>query len=157
MADFIKKMLKKRYVRQFIKFAIVGAVGILVNLGTLYITREYFGFPAIRGLIIGIVLATTTNFIGNKLWTFRNREKKPGTILIQYGNYWLCSAPGIALQIFSFYGLVTFMPWIWYINSGLIAIALASLLNFVLSKFWVFRILKDEPIDKKSEPDKKRV
>jgi dolichol-phosphate mannosyltransferase len=122
-----------------IKFYIIGATGILVNLGILYVLTEYFNIRPIIGLCVGIVAATTTNFIGNKVWTFRNTENKRKRVVAQYGYYWLCSLPGIILQVTSFYGLTNFLPRIWYLHSGLIAIVIASFVNFILSKFWVFK------------------
>lgn len=46
------------------------------------------------------------------------------------------------MQIASFYGLLIFFPRLWFINSALIAIALASVFNFLLSKLWIFKVLK---------------
>lgn len=129
---------KNKGMFQMGKFFAVGGIGMLINLGLIYLFTEFIGWWYIHSAIVGILVSLSTNFIGNKFWAFANMDTKVKVVVKQYLYFALCSLPGIMLQIISLYGLVEF-PKIWYINASVIAIIIASFFNFLLNKYWVFR------------------
>ena len=73
---FLKNLIgylpyKKEVFLQFLKFALVGLTGTFINLIILYVLTEYFGIYYMVSAIIAIGTTLITNFIGNKIWTFK--------------------------------------------------------------------------------------
>jgi len=61
----------KKELVQFIKFAIIGGIGVVINLGITYCFTEYFGVYYMISNCLGIIVAMSCNFVGNKVWTFK--------------------------------------------------------------------------------------
>ncbi|NPD90124.1 MAG: GtrA family protein [Asgard group archaeon] len=61
---------------QFIKFALVGASGTLINLGLVELTNGVFDWNYYLALTIGFVVSVLTNFILNDIWTFNPKFGK---------------------------------------------------------------------------------
>jgi len=123
---------------QMIKFYIVGCIGVFVNLGMLYTMTNFLGLWYFYSAIFGIFASVTTNFFGNKFWTFKIKDKKIKQFIIKYINFWIASIIGIIIQLTLIYILVQYFN-IWYLISAFIAIIIASFSNFLFSKFWVFK------------------
>jgi dolichol-phosphate mannosyltransferase len=69
------------YVRQLLmimpdyyKFAVVGASGVFVNLGVVWLLAYMLSIPHFIASIIGIEASLINNFVWNDLWTFRKRR-----------------------------------------------------------------------------------
>ena len=124
---------------QMIKFYIVGGSGVFVNLSTLYILTNFLGLWYLYSAIFGIVTSVTTNFLGNKIWTFKIKDKKIEKHIKKYINFWIASIVGIIIQLTLLYILVQYCD-IWYLVAAFIAIVIASFSNFLFSKFWVFKL-----------------
>lgn len=143
--------LLERY--RFIKFGIVGASGVVVNLTVLYIGHEYI-FHAIESsyrkpylsLALAISLATLNNFTWNRLWTWADRvrtleagEVHPVSLRVlsmEFGQYVTASAFGSALQYVLTLLLSNSMD---YRLANIIAIAAASVSNFLANDRWTFK------------------
>jgi len=63
-------------VAQFIKFAIVGASGTLINLGLVYLFYDTIGWNEYLAITIGFIVSVITNFILNDIWTFNPKFGK---------------------------------------------------------------------------------
>ena len=61
---------------QFIKFALVGASGTVINLGLVYIFYDLIGWNEYLAITIGFVVSVLTNFILNDIWTFNPKFGK---------------------------------------------------------------------------------
>ena len=123
---------------QMIKFYIVGASGVFVNLIILYLLTNFLGLWYLFSAIFGIIISVTTNFLGNKIWTFKIKDNKIKHYVKKYINFWVASLVGIIIQLILLYILVHFFD-IWYLLAAFIAIVIASFSNFLFSKFWVFK------------------
>lgn len=120
-----------------LKFFIVGTSGVAVNLGTIYILTNLLGLWYLYSAIFGVIASVTTNFLGNKTWTFKSKDKGLRQHLKKYVNFWVGSLMGIAIQLGLLYVLVQYFD-LWYMLGAFIAILIASSSNFLFSKFWVF-------------------
>lgn len=136
----ISRLLRWR----FLKFGTIGASGTAVNLAMLFLGQEWL-FRAIVSpktrldcsLILAILVATINNFSWNRLWTWRDRPRRPGHSLIaQFGQYALACWVGIVLQLVLTKMLVSHVN---YLVANLIAIVCASACNFVVNDVWTFR------------------
>lgn len=129
MRDFIDPM---------IKFYIVGGVGTIVNLGILYVLTDFLNIWYMLSAVIAISVSITTNFFGNRLWTFKNQLSERSSLYLQYRNFWLVSLLGIISQLALIYILVEYFN-IWYVLASFFGIVTVSFVKFLLSKFWVFK------------------
>lgn len=57
-----------------LKFSLVGASGIGVNMFFLWVLAERAGFPVLPASIIAIEFSILNNFAWNYQWTFRDRK-----------------------------------------------------------------------------------
>lgn len=149
--------------KRFMKFGVVGASGVVVNLGVLYICQEFLFIaiktPSMRlnlSLAVAIFFATVNNFFWNRAWTWSDRFHRPDKhLILHFGQYALACWVGIVLQV-----LLTklFVIYLHYLIANALAIVLASVFNFLVNNFWTFRSHKPVeeialPIIPEPEPD----
>ena len=143
--------LLERY--RFIKFGIVGASGVVVNLTVLHFGHEYvfnhleaaYNKPYFS-LALAISLATLNNFTWNRLWTWADRVRtleageshpiSPRLLAMEFGQYVTASAFGSGLQYVLTLLLSNSMD---YRLANIIAIVAASVSNFLANDRWTFR------------------
>lgn len=119
-----------------IKFSIVGGIGVLVNMGILYIFTEYFHIIYLISSLFAIELSIISNFILNDFWTWGERKKKKFyQRLIQYH-----ITAGITAFLANWLLLIflTEVLDIYYLISNLIGIGIGMLSNFILNDIWTF-------------------
>lgn len=132
---------------RFIKFGIVGASGVLVNLSMLYAGQEFLFSTIVSetlrlnlSLALAIFIATISNFSWNRIWTWHDRKSlRSVPIVVQFGQYALACWVGTAIQVALTNLFVLFMH---YLPANLIAVVIASLFNFVANDLWTFGRLK---------------
>lgn len=61
---------------EFVKFIMVNLISLFVNLAALKYAVDHIGIIPEVGQIIAIVFSTIVNFLGNKLWTFHQMNKR---------------------------------------------------------------------------------
>lgn len=137
----------KRLVIRFMRFGLVGGSGIFVNQAVLYAGMEWLFIGIDKearlgyALPLAIAVATTYNFLWNRLWTWRERRAVDGAgVAAQYAKYVIATLVGSTLQ----YGLTRYLadPSGWGLHYGvanLIAIGVASLVNFAMNDRMTFR------------------
>ena len=132
--------------RTFIKFAIVGASGVLVNLGlfTLLLVLEVNKFIASP---IAIELSIIWNFLLNNYWTFRRRKIGSRT-RIRGLKFNLVSIIALGVSYGTFVTLSFVFPDTRPQIHQLIGIIPATLVNYFLSSYWTFRQKDDLPLRK---------
>lgn len=132
--------------RTFIKFAIVGASGVLVNLGlfTLLLVLEVNKFIASP---IAIELSIIWNFLLNNYWTFRRRKIGSRT-RIRGLKFNLVSIIALGVSYGTFVALSLVFPDTRPQIHQLIGIIPATLVNYFLSSYWTFRQKDDLPLRK---------
>jgi len=121
------------------RFYTVGASGLLVN----YFVSFMFGAVLsnlwyIYATMIGIIFSMSSNFILNKIWTFEDRTFEPKRTLMQYGLFLGFSGIGAVFQLLMVYGLVE-LRHLDYSIALFLAVAIASVGNFLLNKKWTFQ------------------
>jgi putative flippase GtrA len=130
--------------KRFMKFGTVGASGVVVNLGVLYLCQEFL-FIAIQStgmrlnvsLAVAIFFATINNFYWNRIWTWSDRHHHPDKhLLLHFGQYALACWVGIVLQVLLTKLLVIYLH---YLIANALAIVIASVFNFLVNNFWTFR------------------
>jgi dolichol-phosphate mannosyltransferase len=126
------------FAKHAFQYYLVGASGVLVNLGLLYALKEYGGLWYLLSSAIAIYVSMTTNFLLNKTWTFKNTMAKQRTIFM-YGKFIGISFVGMMIQLGFNYIFVDKFS-MYYLLAAFISIGIASGVNFVLNRHITFGI-----------------
>ena len=133
----------KTYIQQnllnarLLKFSVVGASGVAVNMGLLYALTRFMGIHYILSSILAIEVSILTNFILNDIWTWRDRQKKTyWKRMLQYH-----ISVGITALLANWLLLIFFteVVGLHYMWSNLIGISVGMLFNYTLNDLWTFR------------------
>lgn len=134
-----EKRTSVKFLSKVGRFYTVGASGLLVNiLGSFLLTVLFPEIWYMHATIIAVVFSITTNFVLNKLWTFEDRDFALGKTLFQFGLFAGFSAFGALIQLSLLYFLVE-NNHMDRILGGVLAVAVASIGNFLLNKKWTFK------------------
>ena len=108
----------------FLKFCIVGSIGVLINTAILVLLYEYEHLPLIASSIGAISVAMMSNFIMNDQWTFQGGSGS-GLLLVRRATMFfaICSV-GILINIIVLNVLVHI--GIWFVAANLVGIASAT-------------------------------
>jgi len=139
---------------RYIKFGLVGASGTIVNLAVLYLCQEFF-FANIEStqrlyasLATAILVATVNNFAWNRMWTWRDRQSEwKGSLLSQFVRYGLASWLGTSVQYIATLWLAQHMH---YLLGNVMAIVVASVINYFTNDWWTFKAIHAKSALKKS-------
>ena len=126
------------FARHAIKYYVVGASGVLVNLGLLFILTEFVGMWYFLSYAIAISISITSNFTLNKFWTFKDSINSKNTILM-YIKFVSVSLLGMGIQLGSTYVLVESLA-VYYMLAAVISIGIAGAINFVINRRWTFGV-----------------
>jgi dolichol-phosphate mannosyltransferase len=137
----LKKEEKRKSVLFFSKagrFYTVGASGLLLNyfVSVFLTNNQIANLGYIQATIVGIIVSNISNFILNKAWTFEDRDFSLKRTLRQYGLFAAITAGGAIIQLGSLYMFLG--SGLQYEISLILAVALASVSNFLLNKRWTF-------------------
>lgn len=121
--------------KPFVKYAIVGLSGTLIDLVSLYLLVEFFFLPVLLAASLAFILAVINNFILNKFWTFRHPSKNYKKLFIKF---LIVSLVGLGLTLLSMY-LLVYLLAIWYIAAKIITSVLVVAWNFLANRLWTFK------------------
>lgn len=139
----LRRLLSKEQ-RRFIKFCMVGASGVPVNLLCTWIGYRWL-FPGVAeegrkaaAYVLGILVSIFTNFLLNDLWTWRDRDKTDGHFLGRLLRFYLVCSAASLIQFGTAMALSVWLR-LHYLVSQLCGIALATAVNFLINNVWTFR------------------
>lgn len=125
-------------IKQFIKFCTVGCLGASVNYGTFYLFYKAFSVYYVTSSLIGYFVAAGVIFLFNRQWTFNIRHGRVPKQLLKFVLLIGFSFAANGLSIFMLTDLCRIRAEI----SQLITMAITTMINFLGSKFWVFRTVR---------------
>lgn len=123
---------------RLLKFGVVGASGVVVNMGGLYILKEYAGIPYFVASVIAIELSILSNFTINLLWTWRDRSGD-GSLWTKMIRYHIGAGATAFLGNYLILIALTEIFGIHYLISNLIGIGVGTLSNYIINDLWTFR------------------
>ena len=65
-------MIDRLIIIKFLKFCVVGFSGMLIDFGTTWLLKEQARVNKYIANSTGFVLAATSNYIWNRIWTFES-------------------------------------------------------------------------------------
>jgi putative flippase GtrA len=130
----LASLLSVRNWKQLGKFCVVGALGYLINLAV-YDALLHAGLHYLLAATCSFLVAVTSNYTWNRLWTFRELR---GHFGIQGMRFFLVSLAALGANLVLLHVLVVY-GGLGRLLAQAIAIVLVTPLNFVGNKLWSFR------------------
>ena len=136
----------------FLRYAVVGALGTAVDLGTLALLTELSGIDpqtsALFPLFVtcAFLAAVINNYILNRLWTFKSQDKN---VAAQFLRFLLVSVGGFLLTLLLMWVMVSGLK-VWYLLAKALTSLIVLVWNFGLNKMWAFRQPTPTPVSQSS-------
>lgn len=124
----------KILILKFIKFCAVGFSGMAVDFGTTWLLKEKAKINRYVANTCGFVLAATSNYILNRIWTFESRNREIAT---EYLTFFIISLMGLAINNLILWALSDKLKWNFYL-SKVCATVVVTLWNFCMNFFFTF-------------------
>jgi len=119
-------MIDKLFILKFLKFCIIGFSGMIIDFGTTWILKEKVKINKYIANSCGFILAASSNYLWNRVWTFKSHNSNIGT---EYFSFIFISFIGLGLNNLIIWILSDKMKWNFYL-SKIIAIGIVTLWNF---------------------------
>lgn len=135
--------LQRAWVPEFMKFALVGTSGTIVDFGSYTLLTRGAHVYYLWATAISVLLAICSNFVLNKYWTFR--KGRSGKTASEYSKFLIVSVINYFLNIGITYFIVEHTGASWLFGSSTdyfakaVAIGLVLFSNYFGNKFWTFR------------------
>ena len=127
---------------QAVSFALIGAIGFLVDGGVLTVLNSVFGLDLFRSRLVSFSIAVTVTWALNRWRTFADRKDRRAAR--EWGRYAIVNGLGALLNMAIFFWLI--QHYAWAASQPLLPLAIAAAIalnfNFFASKyvaFWVPR------------------
>lgn len=134
--------MKRRELVRFIKFATVGALGMVVDLTVLNLLHGKLGIHLLIANSISFTLAVINNFAWNRLWTFPESRQRP--LAEQLGKFATVNVIGLAINN----GVLWLVsravsgcvadPWDYNL-AKVVAIGIVLFWNYFINRTWTYR------------------
>jgi putative flippase GtrA len=130
---------------RFLRFAVVGVVGAVVDFGTFNLLVSLFSVQAVLASVISFLAAVINNFVWNRYWTYPDSRSRP--VVKQLAMFSLISLMGLLIRtpLFAFLEVqLTRLfisldaPSIGFITAEFMGHNLALAIAVVVVMFWNF-------------------
>ncbi len=144
----------RKEAKRFLKFMFVGALGAVVDFGTLNLLAHVFDVPVTIAGIISFTLAVSQNFLWNRYWTYPESRASP--LVPQYFQFFIINAtallirvpilalvPGPVINLLESTGMAANTAEVLGNNFALaLAVGIAMFWNFFVNRFVTYRHIK---------------
>lgn len=124
--------------KEIILYGVFGLGATLINIISFYIFRQLLGIELIPSNVLAWALAFIFAFITNKLWVFESRNWKSTAAIKEMSSFLITRLTTLIMD--------TFLMWLFVecltINnliSKIVVNGIVIIVNYVASKFWVFK------------------
>ncbi|MCF8885484.1 MAG: GtrA family protein [Nitrososphaerota archaeon] len=131
----IEKVVKKIISTEFLKFNVVGGVGVVVNLLFYILFNDYLHIHYIISGALATELAIINNFILNDIWTFRDRKKT--RLWVRFSLFHASRILGLLVTLGTLYVMVDILKLNEFF-SYVIAVGIGVIINFYTSDVYVW-------------------
>lgn len=128
--------------REIAKFGVVGAAGVLVNIGVFNLVRHNTGLQTVRASIVATMVSIVFNYVGFRYFTYRDRDSAGRTKELSL--FLFFSAIGLVIENGVLYLATYGFGWDSQLQSNVFkfaGIGVATLFRFWSYRTWVFRRL----------------
>lgn len=126
--------LERAFVLRFLRFCVVGVSGTAIDFGLTWLCKEVVKIPKFISNAIGFVVAATSNYILNRIWTWGSTSDQVG---VEYTKFFAVSLIGLGLNTLILYLLHKKMHVGFYL-SKVFATGVVMLWNFFANNYFTF-------------------
>lgn len=130
----LSQFFEKAFLTKFLKFCVVGFSGTAIDFGLTWLCKEIFKVPKFLANAIGFVVAATSNYILNRIWTWGSTNEQVG---VEYVKFFAVSLIGLGLNTLILYIFNEKLKLNFYL-SKVIATGVVMLWNFFANNFFTF-------------------
>ncbi len=134
MTGILASWPDKGFILKFVKFGAVGFSGLIVDFGVTYIFKEKLGVHRYVANSLGFLVATASNYLLNRNWTFHNQDPE---YLLQFGKFFVIALVGLALSNLIIFLLSEKLKWNFYL-AKIFAIGAVAIWNFFANYLYTF-------------------
>jgi putative flippase GtrA len=128
-------MINNIFLLKFVKFCAVGFSGMGIDFGTTWLLKEKAGVNKYIANSTGFILAASSNYIWNRLWTFQSESDQ---IVTEYISFITISIIGLGINNLVVYLFSDKLKFNFYF-SKLIAVGVVTIWNFIMNYLITFR------------------
>jgi len=142
---------------RFIRFAIVGTIGAVVDFGTFNLLTGVLGVQHVWASVFSFIAAILSNFTWNRYWTYPDSRSKP--LSRQLMEFFVVNIIGLGIRTPLFAGLSTplaslfeFFPFLpigiltteFLGRNGALAFAVLVVMmwNYFVNRYWTYNDVK---------------
>ena len=122
---------------RFMLFAMVGGIGLVVHLTTLFIGLQLFKAPFAEAQAAGAIVAMTSNFILNNFLTYRDQRLKGFALLRGLIAFYIVCSVGLLANVGVAFSVYDQEP-IWWL-AGMAGALMGVVWNYAMSGLFVWR------------------
>ena len=122
---------------RFLLFAMVGSIGLVVHLTTLFIALKLFKVPFAEAQAAGAIVAMTSNFILNNFLTYRDQRLRGLSILTGLIAFYIVCSVGLLANVGVAFSVYDQEP-IWWL-AGMAGALMGVVWNYAMSGLFVWR------------------
>lgn len=127
-------ILNQAFFFKFIKFGLVGFSGVFIDFGITYLAKEKLNIPKYVANAIGFIIAATSNYILNRVWTFQSKNPE---VMVEFTEFFVISLIGLGINTLLLWILVSKFKVNFYL-AKVFAIGLVTIWNFLANAFITF-------------------
>jgi len=128
-------MMEISLIYKLLKFCVVGFSGMCLDFGTTWLLKEKTKVNKYLANSTGFILAATSNYFFNRIWTFHSHNRQ---VITEYFSFITISLIGLGLSNLIIYLLTEKLKLNFYL-SKLFAIAVVTIWNFVMNYLVTFK------------------
>jgi putative flippase GtrA len=129
----MKTLIVKLFRSSFVRYAFVGCLGLVVDMGLFYVFYELLHVNYVLSNIVSSSVAVVHNFLLNTWITFKVKDK----LFVRFLSFYSIALVGMALSS----GMLALMIDVMHLNSMVskaIAVFVVALLQYYVNKHWTF-------------------
>ena len=130
----VKELFTEATLLKFLKFCVVGVTGTIIDFGLTWICKEKLKIPKFIANAIGFVVAATSNYFFNRIWTWASHDPQVG---VEYVKFFGVSLVGLGLNTLILYLLHEKMKLNFWI-SKVFATGVVMVWNFLANHYFTF-------------------
>lgn len=141
---------------RFLRFAVVGSIGAIIDLSIFNLLSVGFGIEALVAQAVSFSVAVISNFLWNRYWTYPDSRNK--SITSQLGQFVLVSVIGLTIRTLIFDRLENSLIWlaVQIVGTNFLFkpttighnLSLATVIivimfwNFFINRYWTYNDVK---------------
>ena|SRR5688572_15635087 len=132
--EFLANLFRIRFRKgnEFLRFAVVGISGCIVNMGSYLLLSRIYGFQAEAAAALAIEIAILSNFLFSELWRLGSRPAGAGFVGRLVGHHHLALvAAGINYIVF----ILLSQGGVWDVGANLTGMILGIFANYSVNSF----------------------